>query len=279
VASSGKQRGPSGGAWAVTIVLALVLGGLVYWAYKYDFGFPNGISEQSAITMHFWNGTWVAAFAVGILTWGLMIFAAVAYRRRRGDAIPRQLRYNIPIEVMYTVMPIAMVLAIVYFTVRDEAQLTKVSNDQQQTVQVTGFRWSWNFYYKNADVYDTGLPTLDQPGMPTLYLPVNQKVQFKLGSPDVIHSFWVPQFLFKMDVVPGRINTFEVTPNQLGTFAGKCAEYCGTDHSRMLFNVKVVDQADFDAHMAELKAKGQTGDPDSGRTSAAAQVQGTKEQS
>ena len=262
----------------MTIVLALVLGGLVYWAYKYDFGFPNGISEQSAITMHFWNGTWVAAFAVGILTWGLMIFAAVAYRRRRGDAIPRQLRYNIPIEVMYTVMPIAMVLAIVYFTVRDEAQLTKVSNDQQQTVQVTGFRWSWNsttrtptFTTPDFDARPAGHAHAVPAGQPEGAVQAGSPMSSTRSGSCNSSSRWMS--------LPGRINTFEVTPNQLGTFAGKCAEYCGTDHSRMLFNVKVVDQADFDAHMAELKAKGRRATRTQVGPRRRRRCRGTKEQS
>ena len=87
----------------------------------------------------------------------------------------------------------------------------------------------------------------------------------------MIHSFWVPAFLFKMDVIPGRTNQFEVTPNKEGTFIGKCAELCGVDHSRMLFTVKVVSQAEFDAHMQELRAKGQIGQLTSGRTTDAAQ--------
>lgn len=271
MASSGKQRGPSGAGWAVVILFAVILVPLVWWGYKYDFGFPKGVTQQSALTTHFWNGTWVAAMAVGLLTWGLMFYAMVAYRRRKGDGVPRQLRYNIPIEVLYTVAPIAMVLAIVFFTVRDEAALTKITNTQTNTVQVTGFRWSWNFYYADHDVYDTGVPSLDESQLPTLWLPVNQRVQFQTGSPDVIHSFWVPAFLFKQDVIPGRINKFEVTPNQVGTFKGKCAELCGVDHSRMLFNVNVVPQAQFDAHIAELRAKGQTGNPSTGRISDAAQ--------
>ena len=103
--------------------------------------------------------------------------------------------------------------------------------------------------------------------------------KFDLASPDVIHSFWVPAFLFKMDVVPGRINSFEVTPNREGTFAGKCAELCGVDHSRMLFNVKVVPQAEFDAHMALLRAKGQTGVLDANRINTNGQAVGGKDQS
>lgn len=261
MASSGKQRGPSGGGWAAVVLFAIVLGGLVWWGYQYDFGFPAGVTQQASIISHFWNGTWIAAWGVGLLTWGLMLYAAIAYRRRRGDGTPKQLRYNIPLEVLYTVTPIAMVGALLFFTIRDEATLTKVSNDQAQSVQVTGFRWSWSFYYEEQDVYETGVPGLDEQNLPTLWLPVDEKVKFNLGSPDVIHSFWVPQFLFKMDVVPGRINTFELTPDTIGTFAGKCAELCGVDHSRMLFNVNVVTREEFNKHMDELRAKGQTGNP------------------
>lgn len=266
MASSGKQRGPSGGGIVAVIVFALAFAALVWWGYQYDFGFPQGTSLEADRIVHFWNGTWIAAFAVGVLTWGLMLYASIAYRRRKGDGVPKQLRYNIPLEVLYTVTPIAMVGALLFFTIRDEAELTKVTDNQDLTVQVTGFRWSWNFYYEDADVFDTGQPSLnDEAILPELWLPVDKKVQFQLGSPDVIHSFWVPSFLFKMDVVPGRINVFELTPDKEGTFAGKCAELCGVDHSRMLFNVKVVSQAEFDQHMAELKSKGQTGNPDAGR--------------
>lgn len=272
MASSGKQRGPSGAGWAVVILFLVIFIPLIYWGYEYDFGFPQGVTEQSAIVLNLWNGSWVAALAVGAFTWALMFYAMVAYRRRHKNEVPRQLRYNIPIEALYTITPIAMVLALVYFTFRDEAALIKVEDNAENVVEVTGFRWSWNFYYSEYDVYDTGLPSLnDEAALPVLYLPVNEKVQFKLGSPDVIHSFWVPQFLFKLDVIPGRINTFEVTPTEEGTFAGKCAELCGVDHSRMLFNVKVVSQAEFEQHMEDLRAAGQTGNPSTGRISDAAQ--------
>ena len=111
------------------------------------------------------------------------------------------------------------------------------------------------------DAYEVGTPE----AFPTLWLPVDEKVRFELTSPDVVHSFWVPDWLFKLDVIPGQQNEFEVTPNQEGTFAGKCAELCGTDHSQMLFNVNVVPRAEYDAHIAELKANGQSGQLETGR--------------
>ncbi|MEI2775284.1 MAG: hypothetical protein V9G19_04790 [Tetrasphaera sp.] len=90
-------------------------------------------------------------------------------------------------------------------------------------------------------------------------MPVNKRVEFQLTANDVIHSFWVPVFLQKLDMIPGRVNSFQVVPTRTGTFAGKCAELCGAYHSRMLFNLKVVTQAEYDQHIADLKAQGNEG--------------------
>jgi len=87
-------------------------------------------------------------------------------------------------------------------------------------------------------------------------------VRFELRSPDVIHSFWIPEFYFKMDVVPGRANSFDLTPTREGTFTGRCAELCGLYHSRMLFEVHVVPRAEYDQHLSDLKAAGDVGAPE-----------------
>ena len=217
---------------------------------------PDPASEQGAIVESFWEGAWIAAWLVGIFTWGLMIWAFVAYRRRKkSDAMPEQIRYNIPIEALYTIVPLIMVFGIFAFALRDGHALMKPTDSYNNTVQVIGFRWSWTFNYVDDNAYEVGTPQ----EFPTLWLPVDERVRFELNSPDVVHSFWVPAWLFKLDVVPGQTNTFEVTPNKTGEFAGKCAELCGTDHSRMLFSVKVVSRADYDAHIQELKAMGQEG--------------------
>lgn len=242
------------------------------------FDLPEPATEQGDIVQTLWQGSWIAAWAVGVLTWGLMLWAAVAYRRRHREQIPVQTRYNLPIEILYTVVPLIMILGLFWFTARDQSELLTVKNDQQQTVQVVGYRWSWGFNYLDQDVYSTGMPvgqgTTNEP--PTLVLPVGQKVRFELNSSDVIHSFWVPAFLFKMDVIPGRTNVFELTPDKVGTYAGKCAELCGVDHARMLFQVKVVEQAEFDAYIEGLKERGQTGLLQTGRINLDGEVPGEK---
>lgn len=231
---------------------------------------PDPATEQGDRIFHLWQGTWVALWVIGAITWALMLGAAWFYRRRREDEVPKQTRYNVPIEVLYTVTPLIIIAVFAVFTIRDGEIITEVKNDQAQTINVVGYQWNWAFNYIDEDVYESGTPS----ELPTLYLPVDQKVQFVLTSPDVIHSFWIPSFLMKMDVIPGRANRFEITPTDEGRFQGKCAEMCGTYHSQMLFWVEVVDQETFDAKMEELRAAGQTGQLDTERPSTDAQNQG-----
>ena len=241
-------------------VTSLVLSGCTA-NEAFFFDMPEPATKEAPTILNLWQGSWIAAWIVGLVTWGLMIWAFVAYRRRHPGEAPKQTKYNLPIEILYTVVPLVMILGLFWFTARDQSELLTVENNQEQTIGVVGYRWSWAFNYLDQDVYDTALPvgegTTAPP--PTLVLPVGEKVRFELNSPDVIHSFWVVDWLFKMDVIPGKTNVFEITPDKEGTFAGKCAELCGTDHSRMLFQVKVVSKAEFEAYVADLKAKGQTG--------------------
>jgi len=221
---------------------------------------PDPATKEGAIVQNLWQGSWIAAWLVGLFTWALMIWAAVAYRRRHRDEVPEQTKYNVPLELLYTIVPLIMVLGLFWFTVRDQSEIIAVSNDQDQTVEVVGFRWNWGFNYLDEDAYTVGTPDLPAE----LVLPVGEKIRFELTSPDVIHSFWVPAFLFKMDVIPGKTNVFELTPDKVGTYAGKCAELCGVDHARMLFNVRVVERAEYDQYIADLKARGQSGVLDTG---------------
>jgi cytochrome c oxidase subunit 2 len=144
-----------------------------------------------------------------------------------------------------------------------------VSQKPDVTINAVGKQWAWDFNYVNEQVYEAGVQGQltgqygVQSQLPTLYLPVGKRIEFQLTSRDVIHSFWIPAFLYKMDVIPGVRNKFQVTPMEIGTFRGKCAELCGEYHSQMLFNVKVVSQADYDAHIQQLRTLGQTGQLDS----------------
>ncbi|NAZ81968.1 cytochrome c oxidase subunit II [Kineococcus sp. R8] len=226
----------------------------------------EGATDMTGRIQTLWNGSWIAALAVGLLVWGLTVWVVVAYRRRKNDPeLPPQVRYNMPIEIFYTIVPVMMVGVLFYYVARDQQAILDTSEQPDVTVQVVGKKWSWDFNYVDSNVYDTGRQAdlTGQAGveeaLPTLYLPVNERVQFDLYSRDVIHSFWVPAFLMKMDLIPGSPNKFQVTPTKEGDFRGKCAELCGDYHSEMLFNVKVVSQEEYQDHMDDLEAQGKTG--------------------
>jgi len=258
------ERVPRRGLRRIGLLLAVPFVGVLLSSCSSEelprLGFPEPATDEGPTTLWLWQSFWITAFVVGGLTLALILFAALYYRRRGADA-PEQTRYNIPIEILYTVVPLIIVAVLFVFTARDESQLTALSDDPDRTINVVGFRWNWTFNYVDDDVYDTGSPN----EFPTLYLPEGETVRFVLTSPDVLHSFWVPAFLFKRDVIPGRSNEFDLTPSKVGTYAGKCAELCGVDHSRMLFNVKVVPPAEYERHMADLEAAGQTGLLETGR--------------
>ena len=217
----------------------------------------RGATDQAPRILSLWQGSWIAALVTGVIVWGLIIWSVIFHRRRRGDTgLPPQVRYNLPVEVLYTVVPFIAIAVFFYFTARDEDRILRTSANPDHKIRVTGIQWSWQFTYTS----DGGAQTTGTPGRPpTLVLPEGESVQFRLVSDDVIHSFWVPAFLFKMDVIPGQPNTFEITPTKQGSFKGKCAELCGQDHARMLFNVDVVSPSEFDTYVADLKQRNEAG--------------------
>ncbi|MCW2735985.1 cytochrome c oxidase subunit II [Nocardioides sp.] len=232
---------------------------------------PDRASAQGPYTYELWKWAWVAAMITGIIVWGLIFYAVVRFRRRSDDEVPRQTRYNLPLEVFYTIAPVLMCVVFFFHTVRVQDELTKLDANPDLTVEVTGQQWSWTFNHgigeqdtsatgEDGDfAYDEYVYTSGTGrDIPTLVLPVDQTIQFNLHSPDVIHDFGVPSFLMKMDVIPGRVNKMQVKPTVEGTYAGKCYELCGVSHSRMLFNVEVVSQAEYDAYLADLAEAGQT---------------------
>lgn len=214
---------------------------------------PEPGTEEGIRILDFWVNSWIAAMATGVVVWALIFWVVWRYRRRHEDEVPVQTRYNLPLEIFYTIAPIIMVLVFFAQTVRLQTDLNELSDSPDHTVEVVGQQWSWTFNYVDEpvadgmNVYESGTGSY----IPTLVLPVDETVRFRLVSPDVIHSFWITGFLYKRDVIPGRVNEFEVTPNRVGEFKGKCAELCGSYHSRMLFDVQVVSREDYDAYLQD----------------------------
>jgi len=231
-------------------------------------GDPDTTNHTSSI-IGLWTTSWIVLLIVGIITWGLVIWAAVVYRRRKGQsALPVQLRYNLPVEIFYTIVPLFLVLGFFAFTARDQAAIENDPGNPDVTIEVFGKRWGWDFNYVSDDVHYQGIQAqvleggggaIDQDQLPVLYLPVNKKVEIDIESRDVIHSFWVIDFLYKKDMIPGKTNYMYFTPTKEGTYQGKCAELCGEYHSLMLFTVEVVSQEEYDAYIEGLRADGNTG--------------------
>ncbi|MFD5225814.1 cytochrome c oxidase subunit II [Microbacterium sp. NPDC058342] len=240
-------------------------------------GFVEGepaTTNQADRVAGLWVTSWVVLLIVGIITWGLMAWAVVAYRRRAGQTgLPVQLRYNMPIEILYTVIPLILVLGMFFFTARDQAEIETKWENPDVEITAIAKQWAWDFQYDgeqedNSDaVWTMGVQAdpaangdIDKSKLPTLVLPVDQKVTINLQSRDVIHSFWIIDFLYKKDMYIGKDNTWSFTPTRVGEYDGKCAELCGEYHSMMLFNVKVVEQSEYDAYLESLRDEGNTGD-------------------
>ncbi|GIL28851.1 aa3-type cytochrome oxidase subunit II [Actinocatenispora comari] len=224
----------------------------------FAFGWPHGgITPQAHKMYNMWIGSTIAALCVGVLVWGLIFWCVVRYRKR-GERLPVQTRYNLPIELVYSIVPFFVIAVLFYYTAITESYVNKTSKHPDATVHVVAFKWNWQFQYPDAKgsngqpVQTTGTSSY----IPVLVVPTHKKVQFVEDSEDVIHSFWVPELLFKRDVFPGgTTNKFEVTIEKEGAYVGRCAELCGTYHSQMNFEMRAVSWTDYQKFLQD-KQKG-----------------------
>ncbi len=238
-------------AACATALLTSGCSGREAYENAFGLGWPKPKTEQAHTMYETWLGSVAAAAVVGLLMY-VLIAVTVVRDRKKSEELPRQVRYNLPIEVLYTVVPFVIIAVLFYYTAISENKVNKLTKNPDVSIGVVGFQWNWQFNYLNDKVQVTGEPAEGRGAV--LVLPVNARVRFIETSPDVIHSFWVPAFLFKRDVIPGRLNSFEIKPTQVGTYVGRCAELCGEKHDRMNFTVKVVQQPEYDAYIAALKA-------------------------
>ena len=169
-----------------------------------------------------------------------MMYSLVVFRRRKGDTSDAEhIEGNTKLEIAWTIIPLFMVLGMAYIGSENLAETRRVDPDAME-VRVTGFQWGWRFEYP-----EYGINTNE------LYLPVNKQVVLRLTSSDVLHSFWVPEFRVKQDLVPGRTTELRITPTMVGdTYKVRCAEMCGTSHAYMENPVVVAEMPDFDAWVA-----------------------------
>lgn len=216
-------------------------------------GFPKGVSSVNDISLSLWQGSWIAAGVVGVFTLILILWPAVFHRANASKGeFPKQTQYNVPVEILYTVIPFIIVAVLFYFTVIKENKIVDKTTPVKHEISVDGFQWSWQFSYPEAgeDAVVTGTPA--QP--PTLYLPKGESVRFTLNANDVVHGFWIPAFMIQMQNLPGETNYLQFTANKIGEFPGRCNILCGRNHSQMLFKVKVVSPENYQKYLDSLKA-------------------------
>jgi cytochrome c oxidase subunit 2 len=194
---------------------------------------------------------WTAVF-IGLLVWGLIIWSIIRYRKTPQDVqLPRQFRNNVPLEILYTGVPVIIVIGLFIFTARVINDVNHLAASPDLVVEVTAFQWDWQFNYPDHGITITGSAEQE----PVLVVPTNQTVRLELTSKDVVHSFFVPAFLEKRDIFPGTVQQIDLEVTEPGTYQGRCAEFCGIYHDRMLFQVEALSPAEFESWIAAQTSK------------------------
>jgi cytochrome c oxidase subunit 2 len=215
-----------------------------------NLGGRSGATEQSGWMGNLWRGSVIAALAVGALVLSLIIWCVLRYRHRSDDDLPTQRQYHTPVEIVYTAIPVVMVLTLFVIAYTVQNRVDALSAHPALTIEVRGFQWQWQFHYPRDHITITGT----SERTPELVVPVGKRIRFVLTSRDVIHSFYVPDFLFKRDVIPGVRNQFEITVDKPGRYRGYCAEFCGLNHARMTFSVRALPAPAFDRWVTRERA-------------------------
>ena len=216
---------------------------LVYFGLSSAHLMPLAASAQAIPIDWMWNLELIFMsffFAIIVAPMG---YSLIVFRRKKGDTSDAEhMEGNTKLEIAWTIIPLFVVMAFAYLGAVNLAETRRVDPDAI-IVKVTGIQWSWNFEYPAAD----GVSVVSTE----LHLPVGKQVLLQMTSKDVIHSFWVPEFRVKQDLVPGRITELRITPTLEGNYKVRCAELCGTSHAYMEKPVVISSQGDFDVWMAE----------------------------
>ncbi|SHF45391.1 aa3-type cytochrome oxidase subunit II [Streptoalloteichus hindustanus] len=238
------------------------------------FGWPQSVTPQAERMRDLWTWSVVAALVVGVIVWALILWPVV-FHRKKSEEMPRQTQYNVPLEFIYTALPLVIVVVLFYFTATTQTFVLDKEKEPSTTVDVVSFKWNWEFSYPGYKTPD-GNPVRTvgtSQEIPLLVVPANEVVRYQLSSKDVIHSFFVPQWHFKRDTLPrpeknSQDNVFQNTIDREGSFVGRCAELCGTYHSMMNFEVRALSPDKFRNYM-DLRTRN---NPQTGRAYTAAEA-------
>ncbi|MGZ5395019.1 MAG: aa3-type cytochrome oxidase subunit II [Mycobacterium sp.] len=294
------------------VALSFVLGSMAVllsgcdWSEVLGLGWPRGITPEAHVNRELWIGSVIASLVVGVIVWGLIFWTSAFHRHKKGDTeLPRQFGYNMPLELVLTVVPFLIISVLFYFTVVVQERMLHEEPNPDVVIDVTAFQWNWKFGYQKVAFQDgtfnydgadperkeavaSGPEGVEGPHggefgfigdknpedrsylnfdkvetqgtsteIPVLVVPSGKRIEFQIASADVVHGFWVPEFLFKRDVMPNpeannSDNIFQITEiNQNGAFVGRCTELCGTYHSMMNFELRVVSPNDFKAYLEQ----------------------------
>ncbi|HMC38690.1 MAG TPA: cytochrome c oxidase subunit II [Acidimicrobiales bacterium] len=223
-----------------------------------NWGSPNGVTRQDHWATLLWGISGWFALPIGVIVIGLIAWALVRYRYRPDrPRIPAQFQYHIPIEAAYTIIPLAIVAVLFGFMFNAENKQGVVAAHPAVAIEVQGFQWGWRFVYPNghvqvgtADYNDIN----DNNGLPVLVLPSDETVQLHVVSLDVVHTFYVKDFLFNRDLIPGIDNKFDINVKQPGLYPGQCNNICGQYHAYMRFYVQVLSPTDYASWYANQPA-------------------------
>jgi cytochrome c oxidase subunit 2 len=221
---------------------------------------PVAVTEEGAKIRDLYTIVFLIAVVIFFLVEGLIVWSVIRYRRKPGDdTLPAQTHGNNLAEALWTIVPSIIVVFLFVVSWQTLNAVDTAAANPETRIRAVAGQFQWQFDYLDSDgqtvLYTQVQATGDGGGM---VVPAGRTVQLSLSSQDVIHAFYVPQFLFKRDVVPGRVNKFDFKVNAADagqTFRGQCAELCGTGHRIMLFEVHAMTPADFDAWLADQIAK------------------------
>jgi cytochrome c oxidase subunit II len=217
---------------------------------------PTSITEQGKAIRNDYNVFLYLAAVVFVVVSGLLVWSMLRYRRRN-DQLPKQTHGNTALELTWTAIPTLIVLVLFVVTIQAQNKATKPAAQPALTIDVTAFQWSWRFAYEHTPATVVGGPG----NIPELVLPVGQPIRIKLTTADVVHSFYVPQALFKRQAIPGIINEFDLTFDRVGLYHGQCTQFCGLAHTDMVFRVRVVTQGEYQRWLATAARTGALGPP------------------
>jgi cytochrome c oxidase subunit 2 len=214
---------------------------------------PEGVTTEGRAAHDVYNIFLIAAACVFGVVALWLLWSIVAFRRRN-DELPAQTHGNNKLELIWTAIPLALVIFLFVVTIRGQ-HIILSDPPSRVIVDVTAFQWSWQFDYEGSDVQVVGEPN----HVPEMVVPVGVPIHIKLRSADVVHSFYVPRALFKRQAIPGTTNEFDMNFQRVGLYHGQCAQFCGVAHSDMLFRIKVVSQDQFERFLTSGRGGAPTG--------------------